>query len=139
MLSQVALAVRRAGEYAALHGKANRDKRVAIVFYNYPAGKSNIGASYLNVAESIGNVLRRLKQEGYDVGNADLSGDSVLKTLVEKSRNVGGYAPGELEALVAQGTAVRVGIAEYRRWLDARSPILKARVIKDWGEPGKSR
>jgi cobaltochelatase CobN len=139
MLSQVALAVRRANEYAALRNKANRDKRVAIVFYNYPAGKANIGASYLNVAESIGNVLRRLKQEGYDVGTADLSGDNILKTLVEKSRNVGGYAPGELDALVAQGSAVRVGIAEYRRWLDALSPILKAKVIKDWGEPGKSR
>jgi cobaltochelatase CobN len=139
MLSQVALAVRRANEYAALRNKANRDKRVAIVFYNYPAGKANIGASYLNVAESIGNVLRRLKQEGYDVGNADLSGDAVLKTLVEKSRNVGGYAPGELDALVAHGSAVRVSLGEYRRWLDALSPALKAKVIKDWGEPGKSR
>ena len=139
MLSQVALAVRRAAEYAALRGKANGDKRVAIVFYNYPAGKANIGASYLNVAESIANVLRRLKQEGYDVGNADLSGDSVLKTLVEKSRNVGGYAPGELEALVSQGSAVRVGIAEYRRWLDALSPGLKAKVLKDWGDPVKTR
>ena len=139
MLSQVALAVRRATEYAALRSKANSEKRVAIVFYNYPAGKANIGASYLNVAESIANVLQRLKQEGYDVGNADLSGDSVLKTLVEKSRNVGGYAPGELEALVAQGSAVRVGVAEYRRWLDALSPGLKAKVLKDWGDPEKSR
>ena len=139
MLSQVSLAVRRATEYAALRSKANSEKRVAIVFYNYPAGKANIGASYLNVAESIANVLRRLKQEGYDVGTADLSGDSVLKTLVEKSRNVGGYAPGELEALVAQGGAVRVGVADYRRWLDALSAGLKAKVRKDWGDPGTSR
>jgi cobaltochelatase CobN len=139
MLSQVALAVRRAMEYTALRRTANSDKRVAIVFYNYPAGKANIGASYLNVAESIASVLRRLRQEGYDVGSADLSGDSVLETLVEKSRNVGGYAPGELEALVAQGGAVRVGIAEYRRWLDKLSPSLEAKVLKDWGEPGKSR
>jgi cobaltochelatase CobN len=139
MLSQVALAVRRASEYAALRSTANHDKRVAIVFYNYPAGKANIGASYLNVAESIATVLQRLKQEGYDLGNADLSGASVLQTLVEKSRNVGGYAPGELEALVAQGSAVRVSGAEYRRWLDALSPALKAKVIKDWGAPGTSR
>ena len=76
MLSQVALAVRRATEYAALRSKANAEKRIAIVFYNYPAGKANIGASYLNVAESIANVLGRLKQEGYDVGAADLSGDA---------------------------------------------------------------
>jgi cobaltochelatase CobN len=139
ILSQVALAVRRASEYAALRSKANAEKRVAIVFYNYPAGKANIGASYLNVAESIANVLRRLKQEGYDVGTADLSGDAVLSTLVEKSHNVGGYAPGELDALVAQGSAVRISVAEYSKWLDALSPSLKAKVIKDWGDPGKSR
>ena len=56
--------------------KANRDKRVALVFYNYPAGKANIGASYLNVAESLAAILQRLKADGYDVGAGDLSGES---------------------------------------------------------------
>ena len=63
------MAVRRADGTRRCARKANRDKRVAIVFYNYPAGKANIGASYLNVAESIANILQRLKQEGYDVGS----------------------------------------------------------------------
>ena len=40
--------------------KANRDKHVALIFYNYPPGKANIGASYLNVAESLANILQRL-------------------------------------------------------------------------------
>jgi cobaltochelatase CobN len=137
--SQVTTAVSRGLKYAALRAKANRDKRVAIVFYNYPAGKANIGASYLNVAESLAAVLQRLKQDGYDVGTGDLSGAAVLQTLLAKSRNVGGYAPGELQELVAQGSAVRVGPAEYRRRLNALSPALKAKVLKDWGEPGQSR
>ena len=59
--SQIAVAVRRAARWAALRGKANRDKRVALVFYNYPAGKANIGASYLNVAESLASILQRLE------------------------------------------------------------------------------
>ena len=66
--------VPRSGQ--ALRAKANRDKRVALVFYNYPAGKANIGASYLNVAESLANILQRLKADGYDVGSGDLSGES---------------------------------------------------------------
>ena len=59
--SQVAMAVQRGLKYAALRRTPNRDKRVAIVFYDYPAGKANIGASYLNVAESIAQILQRLQ------------------------------------------------------------------------------
>jgi cobaltochelatase CobN len=137
--SQVAMAVDRAMKWSSLRAKANRDKRVAVVFYNYPAGKANIGASYLNVIESLANILQRLKQEGYDVGNADLSGAAVLETLMARSRNVAGYAPGELDALVKEGSAVRVSLADYKQWLDALDPTLKAKVLKDWGPPEQSK
>ena len=137
--SRVQMAVRRAMKYAALRSKANRDKRIAIVFYNYPAGKANIGASYLNVAESLAAMLQRLAAEGYDVGTLDRSGAGVLKNLTEKARNIAGYAPGELQALVSQGSAVRVSIADYRRWLDAYPPKLRAKILKDWGAPEQSK
>ncbi|HVG71911.1 MAG TPA: cobaltochelatase subunit CobN [Vicinamibacterales bacterium] len=139
IMPQVQLAVSRALGQATLRSTANRDKRVAVLFYNYPPGKANIGASYLNVAESLANVLQRLRQDGYDVGTADLSAASVLQTLLTRSRNVAGYAPGELQALVNEGGAVRVGIPEYSKWLNALSPVLKAKILKDWGEPAKSK
>ena len=137
--SQVSMAVRRAAAYTSLRAKANRDKRVAMLFYNYPPGKANIGASYLNVAESIASILQRLKADGYDVGTGDLTGAGVLKTLLEKSRNVGGYAPGELKALVDQGGSVRVSVAEYRKWLDTFARSLRTKILKDWGDPAASR
>ena len=136
---RVRMAVQRGLRYAALGSKANRDKRVAIVFYNYPAGKANIGASYLNVAESLATILRRLAEEGYDVGDSPTTGTAVLDELLEKSRNVGGYAPGELEELVAGGTTVQVGVADYNRWLDGFSPTLSQKVLDDWGPPESSR
>lgn len=136
---RVDMAVRRALRYVALRRTPNRDKQVAIVFYNYPAGKANIGASYLNVAESIATVLQRLKTEGYDVGTNDLSGAAVLGALTEKARNVGGYAPGELKALVDRGSAVRVGIEQYRKWLDDFTPAFRKKILKDWGAPEQAR
>jgi cobaltochelatase CobN len=153
ILPQVSMAVSRALRWATLRSMPNRDKRVGIVFYNYPAGKANIGASYLNVAESISRILLRLESEGYDVGRSpvgralsgpaspppDLSANGVLQTLVARSRNVAGYAPGELQSLVDQGGAVRVTMAEYNRWLNALSPPLKAKVLKDWGAPERSK
>ena len=137
--SRVSMAVSRGMRYAALRLKANRDKHVAVVFYNYPPGKANIGASYLNVADSIANVLARMKADGYDVGDGDLSSAHVLADITTKARNVGGYAPGELDELVAQGSAVRVSVADYLRWLNAYPPALRAKILKDWGAPGESR
>lgn len=136
---QVKRAVSRGLKYAALRSKPNAQKHVALIYYNYPPGKANIGASYLNVSESLANTLQHLKQQGYSVGDPDLSGASVLKEITEKARNVGGYAPGELDAMIAKGTAVRVSPAQYREWLDGFSPRLKAKIIKDWGAPEKNR
>ncbi len=137
--SRVSTAVQRGLKYAALGAKPNSEKHLALVFYNYPPGKANIGASYLNVADSLGNILQRLKKEGYDVGNADVSSESVLKDITEKARNVGGFAPGELRELVAQGSAVRVSVADYKKWLDQIAPALRAKILKDWGTPEKNR
>ena len=137
--SRVATAVRRTIRYAALRHTLNREKHVALIYYNYPPGKANIGASYLNVAESLSNILKRLAAEGYDVGQADLTADHVLADITTRARNVGGYAPGELDEMLAQGGAVRVTADEYRRWLNELAPGLRAKVLKDWGAPERSR
>lgn len=133
--SRVTMAVQRALRYAALRDKPNAAKRIALMYYNYPPGKANIGASYLNVAESLANILARLKAEGYDVGSGDISADGLLAELTEKAHNVGSYAPGELEALLAAGDAVRVPVARYRQWLDELAPALRDKILADWGDP----
>jgi cobaltochelatase CobN len=133
--SRVTAAVRRGLSYAALRAKPNAEKRLALMYYNYPPGKANIGASYLNVAESLANVLARLRAEGYDLGTADLSADAVLADITTKARNVGGYAPGELDEMLAAGNAVRVPLPEYSQWLGELAPALRAKIVEDWGEP----
>ena len=113
--SRITLAVRRALGYAALGAIANADKRVAVLFYNYPPGKAGIGASYLNVAESLANVLQRMQAAGYDLGggDVDLSSEALLEQMIARARNVGGYAPGELDAMLTQGDAARAWMGDY--------------------------
>lgn len=36
-----------------LQDKPNQEKRIALIYYNYPPGKQNIGASYLNVLPEV--------------------------------------------------------------------------------------
>jgi cobaltochelatase CobN len=137
--SRITTAVQRGLRYATLRLKSNADKRLAVMFYNYPPGKANIGASYLNVAESLSNILRRLANDGYDLSGVDLSVDRILKDITERARNVAGYAPGELQALVAEGNAVHVSLPDYTRWLSGYAPGLRAKILKDWGAPEQSR
>ena len=131
--SRLPVAVERALAYASLRVKDNADKKLALVYYNYPPGKAGIGASYLNVADSLANILQTLAAAGYELGGKNLSSDAVLAEITQKARNIGGYAPGELAAMLEQGDAVRVGIEEYLGWLDALAPRLKDKILADWG------
>ena len=137
LTARVTMAVQRAIAYSRLASKSNADKRVAVLIYNYPPAKATIGASYLNVAESISNILLRMRAAGYYVGgpDVDLSASGVEEEITTRARNVGGYAPGELDALIEQGGAVRVRRGDYLRWLDGYTPAFRSKVIADWGEP----
>ncbi len=136
--SRVEMGVARALRYAELRRKPNADKKIALLFYNYPVGKAGISASYLNVAESLANVLRRLGAEGYDIGGAPPSADEVLADITARARNIGSDAPGELAEMLALGDQPRVPLEEYRRWLDAWPAGLREKILKDWGDPADS-
>ena len=136
--SRVTMAVSRALRYAELARRPNGEKRIAILYYNFPSGKAGISASYLNVAETLSNILTRLNAEGYDVGDKLPSSDDILAEITTKARNVGSDAPGELEELIASGHSVRVPVDEYELWLNALAPPLREKILKDWGPPESS-
>ena len=54
----------RAQRMVALQTTANAEKRVALIYYDNPAGKGNIGASYLQVFPSLRNILAGLAGDG---------------------------------------------------------------------------
>ncbi len=53
-------------KYINLRYKENKEKKVAIICYNYPPGESNLfGGAFLDTFESVGQINKRLKEEGY--------------------------------------------------------------------------
>ena len=57
-------------KWADLHDLNNSDKKIAIMLYNYPPGKAEIGASYLDVFTSAYDLLINLYNQGYDIGGS---------------------------------------------------------------------
>jgi len=58
---------RRACNWVKLRKKPNREKRIAVLFYNYPPSAENAGSSaFLDTFASIAALLAKLAAEGYD-------------------------------------------------------------------------
>lgn len=119
-----------------LQDKLNKDKKIAIIYYNYPPGKQNIGASYLNVLpESLYQILSRLKVEGYSVGDEEITKEKLFNDIHNYARNVGNWAKGEIDRLAKTGKPVLIPIETYKRWFEKLPENLKNAIIKDWGRP----
>ncbi len=132
---RVEAAARRARRWVALSEKANSEKKLAILYYNNPPGKGNIGASYLNLAPSIQMVFEILRKDGYRVGARTPSAEWITEQLQKVGRNIETWAPGELEAMLSQGGVTLLPMAQYRQWFDTLPEEFRRTVNERWGLP----
>ena len=93
--------VKLSSEWALLKEMENKDKKIAVVLYNYPPGKAEIGASYLDVFQSTYDLLFKLNEAGYNVGNiSDIPSLYNLTELIVEAGNKGTWAEGVLNDYV---------------------------------------
>ncbi|MCU0940245.1 MAG: cobaltochelatase subunit CobN, partial [Burkholderiaceae bacterium] len=141
---RVARAADRLVRWVELRQLEPADKRVALIYYNYPPGKGNIGASYLNVLpRSLFNIVERLQAEGYRTDGAPATEQALLLAIRDRGGNIGNWNPGVLEQRVREGlregTVQLLPVATYRRWLERDVPQpLRQQMIEKWGEPEAS-
>ena len=130
--------VARVDAWQTLRRTAQADKRIAMLYYNYPHGSETIGAAYLNVLpESLWQVAQRLKKEGY---RTSLPADR--KALQEDIQRFGSY-PGKggkehhaaLAQMAASGNAMLVPLSDYVLWYGKLPATLRSAVEKAWGAP----
>ncbi len=135
---RIEMAVNRGARWLALRDKPNAEKHIGLLYFNNPPGKGNIGASYLNVFPTLVEVLTKLRESGYQTGEA-LPSEKELEALLEISgRNIEVWAPGELEALVEKGHVVLVSMKKYRSWFQSLPKQFQDFVNAGWGPPEKS-
>jgi len=129
----------RVDAWMALRRSPNEEKRVALLYYNYPHGSETIGAAYLNVLpESLWQVAQRLAGEGYRTANLPAS-----KQLLQSEITQWGSYPGKggaehfaaLARLAESGEAVLLPLADYQAWYAKLHPSLRSSIEKAWGRP----
>ncbi|MFD4571592.1 cobaltochelatase subunit CobN [Streptomyces sp. NPDC058417] len=135
----------RVAGIAVRHARLRRipaaDKRLALVLSAYPTKHSRIGnAVGLDTPASAVALLRRLREEGYDFGGADIpglasgDGDELIRALIE----AGGHDQDWLTEEQLARNPVRIPAADYRRWFATLPGDLRAAVEEHWGPaPGE--
>ncbi len=129
----------RSINWAELKLKENQDKKVAIIYYNYPSGKDNIGASYLDTISSMRLLLDRMENENYTVSNVPENNSQLLEMIWAQGINAGSWAPGVMDEMVENRTEwglQLIPMETYRQWFEQEIPEdLREDVIEQWGEP----
>lgn len=122
--------------YAKLRRMNNSEKKVAIIYYNHGGGKNNLGASYLDISPSLKNLLDAMKEKGYEVGNKSIPNRTeLIDLMIHQGRNIGTWAPEELEKMVNNYSVMFIPEREYMEWFKELPKNKREEVIDKWGEP----
>ncbi|MEX0429099.1 cobaltochelatase subunit CobN [Nocardioides sp. DS6] len=135
---------RLAVNHARLRRVPNAEKRIALMLSAYPTKHARIGnAVGLDTPVSAVRLLRRLRDEGYDVGDGfgvlDLedeteAGDRLIHALIA----AGGQDEDWLTSGQLTDAHVRVPADDYRAWTADLPATLRDQIVAAWGEaPGR--
>jgi len=132
--AQTATLAAKALNLVKLQRKANADKQLAILFWNYPDGEKNLSASFLNLPKSLQATLAALKSAGYATSTQE------EKELITKLQRLLAphYRDGELEKLQKDDLAERLPVSDYRNWLSTLPLPVREQMQSRWGGPEKS-
>lgn len=124
---QVAALAERASGWQRLQSLPNADKRIALIYYNHPPGRHNVGADNLDVPASLWEILHRMKAAGYDTGTLPESPKALLEMIQQHGINL----PEDRAALAAMHDHVQTLSAQaYRRYFETLPEAVRAEMVQ---------
>jgi len=123
-------------KYTNLKLKKNKDKKIAIVFHNYPPRADKIATAFgLDSPQSVINLLKEMKNRGFITDDAIYQdGTHLIKELLKYPSYDKRYLT-ENSINKAKG---KIDKKLYEKWFNTLSEKVKNELIKDWGEiPGE--
>ena len=122
----------KAYKWAVLGQKSNCDKKIAIIFHNYPATNSSIGsAAGLDSPESVRLLLLSMKHNGYTIDNIPQDSKSFMKLLTDGSTNDRRFLSDESLKTKFQKLSGR----DYCEFYNQLPAQVCQRMEQEWGKP----
>ena len=125
--------VSKARKWANLRRKENSEKRIAIIFHNYPPRNSNIGSAVgLDSIESVRRLLKAMQERGYKVESIPVDTKEFIEELTRNATNDRSLLT---EKQISE--AKKLTSKEYQDFFNSFEDKIQKQMTKDWGEaPG---
>ena len=119
--------VNKAINIVNLKYKANQDKKLTMFVW----GDKDVGASFMNIPESIEAISQRLANEGYQTAERD------AEYFVENAKKILDpfYRDYQLTELLDNNLAELMPINKYLTWFNALPKELTQKINDHWGQP----
>ncbi|MBW9222630.1 cobaltochelatase subunit CobN [Methanothermococcus sp. SCGC AD-155-C09] len=122
-------------KYGDLKLKENRDKKIGIIFHNYPPRNDKIACAFgLDSPESVVNILKELKRRDFLVEKLYKNGNELMENILNHVTNDKRFLSEE----IVKKTVGNIDKETYRRWFNSLSEKVRNELIKHWGSiPGE--
>ena len=131
------LIARRVKERIELGRKPASERKVIFFLNNNPCAsvEANVGgAAHLDTHQSMANIMKRMKESGYDVDPPE-NGKELIDTILEKKAISEFRWTTVNEISRCGGVIYRMPVEEYMTFFETLKPELRAKMIETWGEP----
>jgi cobaltochelatase CobN len=119
--------------WAKLKHIPNSERKVAIIFHNYPPRNDTIGKAFaIDTPVSVLNLLQNMKSAGYHLDSLPESGQELIDGIIEGLTN-------DLRWLSAEELAKRAvdktSCKQYTAWFNELPSDARDRMVEKWGKP----
>jgi len=129
--------VERVFRWVLLREKPNWAKKVAFILHNNPCASVEAtvgGGANLDTLESLVEILKSMKENGYDV-EVPKSGQALIEEIMNK-KAISEFRWTTVEEIVSKGGALAfVSKEEYETWFEELPEKTRSKTISAWGNP----
>ena len=125
--------VRLSLNWAKLRRIPKKEKKVAIIFHNYPPRNDTIGRAFgLDSSVSVLNILRDLREAGYRLDCLPENGQELIEIIIKGLTNDRRWASSEE---LAERAVAKIAREQYTKWFNELPADVREKMEKDWGKP----
>ena len=126
-------AIRLAINWGKLSSIANKDKKVAIIFHNYPPRNDQIASAFgLDSTQSVTDLMKAMKSKGYKLDYIPETGDELINKILECATNDLRWDSEEEILEKAVDTISSKDAEKFFKYIPDES---KLAIEKDWSRP----